>query len=801
VHDLRLALRLLRAAPWFATAVVVLLAFGIGLNTTVFTLVNAVLFKPLPFADGDRIVAVGSRLTADNQNIDASRPDFLDYRAAAASFEALEAADTGEITFSEAGRPAERYRFARTTAGFFDIVRTAPVLGRAFTPDDERPGAPLAAIVGYSVWQTRYAGSPDVLGRAVRVNEQPATIVGVMPEGFRFPYREDIWIPLRPGPADTRRTRNLQVVGLLKPGTTITEARTELALIARRLEAAHPDTNAGIGASVTTFAERSNGEVQGLFLLMLVAVGLVLLVACANVANLMLGRGLARQREMSVRLALGASRARLVRQLLVESLLFSAGGAVAGLGIAAAGLRAFDLATANAGKPSWVLFTFDGIVFAYVGALAVVSAVAFGLVPALRSSRVDLARMLKDGGRGGTNRGGRLSGALVVAQFTCSLVLVAGAMLMARSLVASQLINAAMPRQEIMTGRVVLPAARYPDREARIRFYEDGVRRLALVPGVTAAGVLSQVPGLGAEGRGIEVEDPPDGSTPGRGPSRLIVASPGYFQMFGLPILQGRAFDDRDGAPGRGVAVVTAEFARRAWPDMQPLGRRFRLIAGSATDRSWLTVIGVTGDFVQQPRSSRPDAVAFVPYRQDHATTSLVLAVRTRGDAAPFARPLRSVVSEIDPDLALYDVETFERALYDSRMFYRVFAGVFSIFGGAALLMAAVGLYAVMAQATARRTREIGIRMALGATPVRILTTVMRRGLVHVGIGLVLGVCLAVAGTRAMAFMLFGVTPYDPLAMGASALILVASGLVACWLPAWRATRLEAIEALGCEDP
>ena len=802
MQDLRFALRLIATQRWFSAAVIVTLALGIGLNTTAFTLVNAVLFKAVPFPDGERLVAIGGRGRSNpEQTFSVSWPDFQEFRAQSTTFETMEAASVGNATISEPGVPAERYRLARTTSGFFGMVRTAPVLGRVFNEADEKPGAPGVVVLGHQVWRNRYSSSPDVIGRPVRVNEQQATVIGVMPDGFRMPNREDIWMPFVPGKNDEPRgNRSLLVIALMKPGITMERASADLDVVADNLASSYPEANKDIGVRVQTFHERFNGgNVRSVFMLMLAAVALVLLVACANVANMMLGRALARNREMSVRAALGASRGRLVRQLLVESLVLSLLGAAAGLGLAKAGVHAFDLAVANTGKPSWIHFTFDYAVLGYCLALCVCSSLAFGLVPALRSSRVDLAGTMKEGGRSGSGRGGRLSGVLIVAQFTLALVLLSGASLMVRSLVVSQAVNADMPRQEVMTARVSLPVERYPDQAAQTRFFDDVLTRLSALPNATATAVMSQVPGLGSEMRRLEIE----GVVPATGAEsasiRVLAISSGYFRMFDLPILRGRALEDRDGTAGRESVVVTQELARKYWPDQEAVGKRLRFIGGE-TPGPWLTVLGVSGEMVQGQQETRPESIAFVPFRQETSVSSLLMATRTRGDANTLAATLRSVILAADIDLALFDVRTFQVAVSDSRSFFRVFAVIFSIFGAAALLMAAIGLYAVMAQATARRTREIGIRMAVGATPGRILATVMRRGVVQLAIGLGVGLPLAVVATGGMRSILFGVAPTDPVSFATAAGVLLAAGLLACWLPAWRASHVSPIKALGYEE-
>jgi predicted permease len=385
-----------------------------------------------------------------------------------------------------------------------------------------------------------------------------------------------------------------------------------------------------------------------------------------------------------------------------------------------------------------------------------------------------------------------------VSQFTLALVLLAAAGLLVRSLVASRVINGDMPRQQILTARVALPSERYPDRAAQHRFFEEVLGRLIALPGATGAALMTQAPGLGSGSRRIEIEGAPL-TNPAESPSvPTLNVSPGYFHMFDLTIGRGRSFDDRDGPPGREVAIVTPEFVRRYLANEDPIGRRFRFNSEKQPG-PWTTVVGVSGDLIQGTQRTRPDPVVFVPFRQEDAG-SLLMAVRTAGEASRLTAGLRSAIQQIDLDLALFDVRTLHDAVEQSRLFFRVFAGVFSIFGGMALLMAAIGLYAVMAQATARRTREIGIRMALGATPSRILATVMRRGVVQIAVGLVLGLSLALATADTMRTLLFGIVPRDPTAFTAAAAVLVGAGLLACWLPAWRAARLPPVYALTQEE-
>ena len=646
LRDLRTAWSAINAHRWFSLAIVAILALGIGINTTVFTLVNAVLFKAMPFRDGERLVTVGGqRRTGGGDGI--SRLDFLDYRTQSTSFELLEAVTTlGNATLSETGIPAERYRLAMVTSGFFRAFRVEPILGRALQTGDEEPGAAGVVVLGYDVWRVRYQSSPDVIGRAVRLNEKPATIVGVMPRGLKIPNREDLWSAYNPGPPDrdNRQARPLMLVGLLKPSVTVGMASTDLDLIARRLEAAYPETNKDLGVRLQTFNERYNGEeIKTLFLMMLGAVFFVLLITCANVANMLLGRAIARHREMSIRAALGASRWQIVRQLLVESLVLSFLGGLAGLGLATLGVSAFDAATADVGKPSWILFEIDYLVVAYFVLICAVAAVAFGLAPALRSARVDLNDALKDGGRGGSGRGSRLSGVLVVAQFTLAVALLAGAGLLMRSFVAQSMINRWMPRESTMTARVGLPVERYADKAARARFFDDLEARLGRVPGATHATLVSIAPGLGADYRRVELEGRLVDKPADRISMPMVVASPSFFAAFDLSIPRGRGFDERDGIAGREAAVVTAKFASTHWPGEDPIGKRFRFNA-EQTPGPWIPVVGVSRDLQQSGNRSadvtgeaghlRPAAAGGVPQLHHRPADGRRRVAAGRGAAA-----------------------------------------------------------------------------------------------------------------------------------------------------------------------
>ncbi len=810
LQDIRFALRMLAKHRWFSAAVIATLAVGIGINSTVFALVNAVLFKPVPVHGGDRIVTVNhQRIDEPEARRGISWPDFLAIRDETRSFEALEAFEGDQGVLSETGIPPERYEMGRVSAGLFEMIRQPVALGRSFTPADGAAGAPPVVILSHRIWQQRYGGSLDVLDRAIRVNGTPATIIGVMPEGFHFPNRESLWMPLQPTPAREDRTnRSLLLFGLLRPGVSVDAANADLDVIGNRLATAFPESNQNLSPDARTFHDTYNGgPIKVIFLLMLGAVGFVLLIACANVANMMLARSITRGREIAVRAALGASRFQLIRQLLIESVLLASIGGLLGFAFSGLGLHLFDTATTDVGRPYWIQFEVDWTTTAYLAALCIGSGVIFGLVPALRASRVYLATAAKEGSPGAGRSRSLFAATLVVLQFALTVVLLAGAGAMIRSLFASQALNAFVQPESLFTARLQLPdheGDAYHEADARRAFFDRLLPELRTLPGVTGVAAANRFPGMGAGERGLEFEGRPlaDPKQPPQG--GLIVASPGYLAAIDLPLLTGRDFDERDGETGREAALVSRAFADRYWPEQDPIGQRFRFhnpeAAADAEPEPWITVVGITANMTQNPAEANPAPFFILPYRQQPwAWVGIVL--RTRGDAAALATPVRSVVQRLDAELPVYEAGTLALDLERQRWFLKVFGSVFSIFAASGLLMAAVGIYGVIAHQTARRTREIGIRLALGATARHIARLVLTRGITQLAIGLVIGLAGAFAATQVLANIgvLIGISSRDPLLFGGIVAVLLAVGLTACWLPARRATKVAPTEALRTE--
>lgn len=796
-HDLRCAIRAIWSHRWFSLAVVVTLSLGIGLNTMVFTLINAVLFKAVPVPGGARLVSIlNQNLSQPDRHMRVSYPDFLEFRAQGQSLESLQATTNDGGVLSEPGNPPQSYHLAHASAGIFSMLDTAPVLGRGFLPSDDLAGADPTVVLAYGVWQERYARSPSVIGRKVRVNGKLATIIGVMPDGFRFPTGVDLWMPLAPT-ADLlkRQNRSLFLYGIVKQGISLRQAQAEFGGIAARLAGQYPEDK-DTGASVLTFQQRFNGgQIRLIFLLMLGAVGFVLLIACADVSNMMLSRALDRQREMAIRTALGASRWRMMRQLLIESLLLSAAGGVLGLGLATLGVRWFDQSTIQV-RPYWIQFTPNYTVLGYFAALCILSAVLFGTLPALRSSRPNLSNILNEGARSfGGRRGGWLSSVLVVFQFALTLMLLTGAAIFVFSLFKGLAVNPFIPSRQLWTARLELPDSSYKDAEARQRFYDQLLPRLRALPGVTSVTITSAPPGLFAWDHPMETEHKLIQQASQRPSVGLVACSPGYLNAIRLPLLRGRGFTPDDGSAGHESAILSREAAERFWPGQDPVGKRFRVYDDQSKAGNWISVIGVTAGIEQEIVSNDPQPAVFVPYRQE-GWDNMALMVASSNNPIP---AVRAAVQQLDQDLPLTDIYRLDEAVEHEIWFLRLFSEIFFGFALVGLIMASIGIYAVIAHAVAGRTREIGVRMALGASARNILVLIMTRGIWQISAGVVLGLAAAIPVARLMASLPLGIAPTNPGISLIVAGVLATIGIFACWIPARRAARLDPVKALRYE--
>jgi predicted permease len=813
-EDIRFAGRLLLKDKWFTLVAALALALGIGVNATVFTFVNAVLIRGLPIADPDRTLVVDSFDRVRNRGNNVSYLDYQDYKDNAKSFDAWGAYDGTLANLSDEGQPPERYNGSHVSANTFSVLGARPVIGRDFVAADDVRGAGPVAIIGYKVWLNRYGLNPSVVGKTVRLNDVPTTIIGVLPEGFQFPFNTDVWMPLHQITnleEQKRNSRSLLTLAHLKPGVTRAQAQSELINISRALESANPDTNKNIQARLQTFNEQQNGgPIRTVFLSLMGAVAFVLLIACANVANLLLSRATNRAREISVRVSLGASRWRIVRQLLLESVLLSIIAGIGGLGIAAIGIRLFDRATADVGRPYWIEFTMDGTVLAFFGAVCLGTGIIFGLAPALHASKADVNEILKEGGRSGSAgvRARRMTGALMVAELVLTVVLLAGAGFMMRNFVTMYRLDLGVDTSRLLTMSLALPDRKYPALEQRLAFYERLEERLKSNPKIENVTVTSNIPLQGGFLRKLEIEGKPLDQGQQAPNVTMLTIDPRYFQTMGMTLQRGRGFTDEDGMSGHdAAAIINQRFAALHFPGQDPLGRRITLsidLQGAAPPQGGIplsltaTIVGIVPNLRQRDfQLPDPDPIAYLPFRMD-PRGFMNLIVRSAGDPNAMTPIVREEVRGVDPDLPLFGIRTMDAQLAQARWPFRIFGAMFGIFAVIALVLSAVGLYAVTAYAVSQRTQEIGIRMALGAQSNEVSWLFLRRSLIQLAIGLTLGVAGAfgVGTLFQQTQLLVQNRAGDPITIGGIVILLAIVASAACFVPAKRATKLDPLIAL-----
>jgi putative ABC transport system permease protein len=797
LSDVRLSFRTLARNPGFASVAVATLAVGIGVNATVFTVTNAVLFKGFPLVEhSDRLVYI----TPKESNCCVSYADFLDYRAQAKSFDGMAIVHGIAKVISDGNGFPERVDVNENSADTFRVVGQRPILGRDFTATDETFGAAPVAILNYSYWERRYAKDPGIVGRTVRLNGIPTTLIGVMPRGFSFPQKLDLWVPLVQTPKVLQRENRdtWMAIGRMAPGVTVESAQVEMDTIGKRLAIAYPLTNRDIHPLVQKFNEFFVGaNATLLYGSMWGAVGFVLLIACANLANLTLARAIGRSREISVRIALGAGRWRIIRQLLIESMMLSVMGGFLGWLIAKWGVRAYQLAMGY--KASWLIldYTMDSRVLGYLAAISVGTGVLFGLAPALRLSKLDVNATLKDGGRGSTGGGhGRhLSSLLVVVEMALAVVLLAGAGVMIRSFLKIHTADMGVKTDNVLVASVEAPSG--TPLEARNSFFDGLQKRVEAIPGVESVAMATSLPSWGSAHVPYEL----DGAQPvdERSRPRLseLVISPGYFQTLGAAVVSGRDFNDGDGISGVAVAIVNQQFAAKFWPGSEPLGRRLRLFEGKKPG-TWVRVVGVASNIIQNDATRQEfGPVLYLPYRQKPEAGMWILA-RTRVAPGRLANAFRREMQGLDPDLPIFGPFALGERLeffWDSRFY----GFLFLIFAGIALMLASIGLYAVIAHSVSQRTQEIGVRTALGASARDILRLVFQEGMRPVVVGLGVGLAAALVVNRLLRAELVQVSPSDPVTLVVASAALILAATLGCFIPARRAMRVDPADALRHE--
>jgi len=807
-QDFRYGVRWLRRSPGFTAVAVLTIALGVGANTAIFSVVNAALLRPLPYNDPSGLVLLwGADRATGAERGQVSATDAADWRAQARSFEAVATYGDWRPLLAEGSGEPERLPAAQVGDGYFDVMKGQPLLGRTFLPEEQDDGKDFVVVLGHGLWQRRFGGDPSIVGRAVRLNGRPHTIVGVMPPDFTslpaglLHEPAELYRPVAEQPAEAERgSRHLRAIARLKPGVTLEHAQAEMTTVARRIEEAHPAENTNYGVRVTPLREDLVGNVRPALLLLFGAVGFVLLIACANVGNLLLARAGARRREIAIRAALGAGRGRIVRQLLTESLLLSLAGGGLGLLVAAWGTGVVERVGLQL-VPWLGRVETDARILAFTFVVSVFTGIVFGLVPALQASRPDLNESLKEGGRAGAGAaGGRLRGALVIAEVALSLVLLVGAGLLIKSVARLRGVDPGFTAGGVVTMSLWLPGVKYPKGDSQHDFYARLAERVGNIPGVEAVGVTSVLPVSGGfDGRTIEVEGRAYGA--GERPEvENYYVSPGYLRAMSIRLMRGRAFTDADTKDAPPVVLVSETMARRQWGDEDPLGKRLRYYDPYANrEVPWRTVVGVVAD-VKLTRLDREGAQGLYAPEAQTPSPAMTLVVRTAaGEPAGVVPAVRREIGALDRDLAVFNVKTMDELVADSLLLRRFSMLLLGAFAALALILASVGIYGVIAYTVSQRTHEIGVRMALGARRSDIFRLVVGRGMLLTLAGVAAGLIAALSLTRLMESLLFGVSASDPPTFVAIALLLTAVSLAACYVPARRATRVDPLIALRHE--
>jgi putative ABC transport system permease protein len=800
--DIQYALRSLTKRPGFTLIAVITLALGIGANTAIFSAINALLLKPLPFPELDRVVAVWDKVPSRGvTRNEVSVANYIDWQSQSQSFDqfALHRWWSANLTGID---PPERIQGFLVTANFFDALGMKPIMGRNFSAEENQPGKDAVAIITHSLWQRRFGADPNIIGKPITVNSIVRTVIGVMPERFNYPKGSEVYAPLAMTPelVRNRDSHSYYIVGRLKLGVSIESAQAELDGISARLEQQYPESNKGWSAAVYPIvADTVRGYDTALWVMM-GAVGFVLLIACANVANLMLARASGRQKEIALRAALGASRWRIVRQLLTESVIVALAGGVIGILVGFWGIDA--LRVSNPGEaarfaPGWDQLGINVPVLIFTFGLAIFSGIVFGLFPALQVSKPNLNDSLKEGARQSSGSSHRMRSSLVVFEVALSLVLLVGAGLLARSFLSLLRTDPGFDPENVLTMNLVLPAAKYRDRPLRAAFYQDLVQRVKSTPGVQSAAVVNYIPLGGANSSdSYLVEGEPEPAPGDEHLGRYRVSTPDYFRTMGISVVRGRGFTEQDKVDGTPVVVVNETLARKHWPDQEAIGKRIRLY-GPVDENPWMQIVGVVKD-VKHELTLTVTPEYYLPHAQD-PWNAMVLVARTTVDPGSLASSLRQQVWSIDKDQPVFNVKTMHEVRSVSVAMYSFSSVMLAIFAGVALLLATVGIYGVMAFAVTQRTQEIGIRMALGASAVDVLKLVVRHGMKLALLGIVIGLAGSWALTRFMKGLLVGVEATDVLTFSVVPLCLLVAAFIACYLPARRATKVDPLVALRYE--
>src|SRR5262245_31147184 len=795
-QDLRFGARMLLKKPGFTLIAAVTLALGIGANTAIFSVVNAVLLSPLPYTEPERLMWIWGNFRGGTNTASVSHLDFLDYREQNRSFEHLGAFSSENAFVNLTGGEPERLRASVVTANYFDIFGVKPALGRSFIAEEEQLGRHLVVVLSYGLWQRRFGGDPSIIGKTIMLNDRSLNVLGVMPAGFQPPQAAELWapMPLR-ALANNRRSNSIRPIGRLKPGVTIGQAQADMDAVARRLEEKYPDTNAGWNWRLIPLQERMVGNIGQSLWVLFGVVGFVLLIACANVTNLSLARAASRSREIAIRTAVGASRRRVARQLLTESLLLSLFGGALGVLVGMWGLE-FLLWISAGNIPPWARVGIDARVLVFTSLATLLTGLLFGLAPALQSSKPNLIETLKEGGHSATDGAGRnrLYSLWVVSEVALAVVALVGAGLLVRSLIRLQQVDPGFDAENVTTLRIDLPGARYQQPEQVIGFCEQFKQRLAALPGVDAVGMISQLPLSGQRNdSSFRVEGRP------RNPNEHVTADDrsvdhDYFRAMKIPLLRGRQFTEEDARTSGKVVIVSDTMARRFFPNEDAVGKR--LLMGD--QETPYEIVGVVGDVRHKALHMGAYQTMYFPWLRERGTN---LVIRAAGPPANLAADVRKALQAVDKNLPVSAIRPMEELLGDSVAQRRLNTYLLSAFAALGLILAMIGVYGVMSQAVAQSTHEIGVRLALGAQTRDVLGLVLREGMKLALVGLAIGLLSALALTRLVAVqsLLFEVSGADPVTFAAIAVLLTGAMLFACYLPARRATKVDPMVALRCE--
>ena len=804
LRDLRHGFRMLVRTPLLSIVSILTIGLGVGGVTFGFSILYGALLRPIPVQSPDRLITVlENRLEDGIEQMGVPLHDFIDIRQQQTTFEHLNGMSSGTANMAGDEGPPERYQGTWVTAGTLGMLGVPPVVGRTFLDEDVGPSAPPTVILGYTVWRNRFGSDPNVVGRTVRLNGEATTVLGVMPEGFQFPFQQDLWMPLRDDPATLpRRGRSLRVIGYLREGTPVDVAEQEVERILANVAAEYPEANEGVSGRVENYQDASvPPQYTVMFAMMMAMVFGVLLIACANVANLLLARAAVRDREVAIRSAMGADRWRVVRQLLAEALALGLVGGLVGLGIAHLGVGFFNASVRDVAKPYWITFELDTPALLFTTGITLLAAILAGIYPALRASGTAISGVLRDESRGSSSiRLSRFSSSLVVAELAVSCALMVASGLLVRTLADLNRADMGFEAAGVLTFRLGLFETDYPDHDARNRFFEQILDRLRTEPGVAAASLSQSLPTSTGGRRRVEIDGEAYAADTDMPQARVTAVSEGFFEVFGVPMLDGRGFRTAEvRVDGEPVAVVNRSFVDRHLSGGGAVGRQIRLPGGEDEEAVWLRIVGVVEDVPGSTNTFAeerpPDEGIYLPLgRQDLRFVSA--AVRTGGPPVQMVSSLRQAVTDVDPNLPIYWVQTMDEVVEESLFFFKIFGTMFAAFGGTGLFLAAVGLYGVIDFSVSSRIRELGVRMAMGAEGRDVLRLVLRRVLYQLGVGLVLG--LAIGGLLAIPLSrtLYAVEAWDPLVYTVIVATLVLTAVAAALGPALKAIRVDPVVAL-----